>query len=51
MSRQKVEKWYCYRRDRDGMEVRRDKPAPWLVLKGYKLKEVVKIETKDVKGA
>lgn len=43
-------KWYCYRR-KDGMEVRRRRRSPWLLLKGYRLKEIVDMKaTKDVKG-
>ena len=51
MSRQKAERWYCYRRERDHMEIRRNRRSPWLLLRGYRLIEVVVLETKEVKGA
>ena len=43
-------RWYCYRRKRDHMEIRKKRWSPWLVLKGYELIEVIKVKTKDVKG-
>lgn len=44
-------KWYCYRRKRDGMEIRRAWWSPWLWFKGYRLMEVIDTRaTRDVKG-
>lgn len=51
MSRQKTERWYCYRRKRDNMEIRRNRWSPWLLLRGYRLIDVVVLETKEVRGA
>ena len=45
-----MEKRYMYRR-KDGMEVYRDRIAPWLKLKGYEFIGMVNLrETKNVKG-
>lgn len=51
MSRQKAKKWYCYRRKRGHSEIRRGRWSPWLLLRGYRLIDVVVLETKEVKGA